>query len=82
MRRRIVVGDFAPWARGMDGSRRGEIDSGAWQDDQINAAIFAAAFGGVVAGRGVVLGVAGGRDALRGYGFQIKKYMRDVRGAG
>lgn len=82
MRNRVVVGDFAPWAGRISGSRRGKINFGAGKDDQIDATIFRAAFGGIVAGRGVVLGVSGGRDALRRYGFHIEKETGDACGAG
>jgi len=57
------------------------IDSGARQDNQIDAAVLSAAVGGVVACYGVELGIAGGRDTLGGYGIQIDKEAGDARGA-
>ena len=67
---------------GCGESGRGEIDLGAGQDDQIDAAIFGAAFGGIVAGDGVELGVAGGGDALGRDGLQVEKEAGDAGGAG
>jgi hypothetical protein len=51
-------------------------------DNQIDAAVFGAALGGVVAGHGVELGVAGGRDALGRHGLQVEEEAGDARGAG
>ena len=67
---------------GWAARRDGEIDAGAGQDDQIDAAIFRAALGGGVGGHGVELGVAGGGDALGGHGFEVEKEAGDAGGAG
>ena len=76
-----LVRDLAPRAGRAERIRDGEVDLGAGQDDQIDAAILGAAFGGVVAGHGVKLGVAGGREAIRRNGLQVEKEPGDARGA-
>jgi len=45
----------------MAGSGRDNADPG--QDDDVDAAVLAAAFGGIVAGNGVIFGKAGGGEA-------------------
>jgi hypothetical protein len=67
---------------GWGDPERGEIDFGAGQDDQIDAAVFCAAVLSVVAGHGVELGIAGGGEAVGGHGFQVEEDAGDAGGAG
>ena len=47
-----------------------------------DAAVLGAAFGSIVAGDGMELGVSGGGEPVGGDGFQIEQDSRDACGAG
>ena len=60
----------------------GEIDGGAWKDDEIYAAIVGPALRRIVAVDGVELGISGGGEAFGRHGANGQKKARDAARAG
>ena len=78
----VSVGDFAPCAGGAGKRGQGKVDLGAGQNYEIDAAIFSAALGRIVAGDGMKLGVAGCGETLGRDGLEVEEEPGDAGGAG